>query len=106
MTLRDGRFALSRRVVGVARSGGTMPGVDEAIGVDLRDPDEARRRLAPAGGATHLFFAAYLPRRAGPRRNRPCRGGRGSAGMDGPGRIPAVKDILHLWEIIRWKEKR
>jgi nucleoside-diphosphate-sugar epimerase len=49
------------RVVGVTRSGGTVPGVDEAIGVDLRDPDEARRRLAPAGGATHLFFAAYLP---------------------------------------------
>jgi nucleoside-diphosphate-sugar epimerase len=49
------------RVIGVTRSGGTVPGVDEAIGVDLRDPDEARRRLAPAGGATHLFFAAYLP---------------------------------------------
>jgi nucleoside-diphosphate-sugar epimerase len=25
------------------------------------EPDEARRCLAPAGGATHLFFAAYLP---------------------------------------------
>jgi hypothetical protein len=25
------------------------------------EPDEARRRLAPAGGATHLFFTAYLP---------------------------------------------
>jgi hypothetical protein len=25
------------------------------------EPDEARRRVAPAGGATHLFFAAYLP---------------------------------------------
>jgi nucleoside-diphosphate-sugar epimerase len=49
------------RVVGVTRSGGTVPGVDEAIAVDLRDPDEARQRLAPAGGATHLFFAAYLP---------------------------------------------
>ena len=50
-----------RRVVGVTRSGGTVPGVDEAIGVDLRDPDEARRRLTPASGATHLFFAAYFP---------------------------------------------
>jgi nucleoside-diphosphate-sugar epimerase len=49
------------RVVGATRSGGTVPGLDEAIGVDLRDPDEARRRLAQAGGATHLFFAAYLP---------------------------------------------
>jgi nucleoside-diphosphate-sugar epimerase len=49
------------RVVGVTRSGGIAPGVDEAIAVDLRDPDEARRRLAPAVGATHLFFAAYLP---------------------------------------------
>src|SRR5258707_12635093 len=49
------------RGIGVTRSGGTVPGVDEAIAVDLRDPDEARRRLAPAAGATHLFFAAYLP---------------------------------------------
>ena len=49
------------RVVGVTRSGGTVPGVGEAIAVDLRDPDEARRRLAPAAGASHLFFAAYLP---------------------------------------------
>jgi nucleoside-diphosphate-sugar epimerase len=49
------------RVVGVTRSGGTVPGVDEAIAVDLRDPDEARRGLAQAGGATHVFFAAYLP---------------------------------------------
>ncbi len=49
------------RVLGVTRSGGTVPGVDEAIAVDLRDPKEARRRLAPAAGATHLFFAAYFP---------------------------------------------
>src|ERR1700688_3043240 len=49
------------RVIGITRSGGTVPGVDEAIAVDLRDPDEARGRLAPAAGATHLFFAAYLP---------------------------------------------
>ncbi len=48
-------------MLGVTRSGGTVPGVDEAIAVDLRDPEEARRRLAPAAGATHLFFAAYLP---------------------------------------------
>jgi nucleoside-diphosphate-sugar epimerase len=49
------------RVIGVTRSGSTVPGVDETIAVDLRDPEEARRRLAPAAGATHLFFAAYLP---------------------------------------------
>jgi nucleoside-diphosphate-sugar epimerase len=49
------------RVIAVTRSGGTVPGVDEAIAVDLRDPEEARRRLTPAAGATHLFFAAYLP---------------------------------------------
>ena len=49
------------RVIAVTRSGGTVPGVDEAIAVDLRDPEEARLRLAPAAGATHLFFAAYLP---------------------------------------------
>jgi nucleoside-diphosphate-sugar epimerase len=49
------------RVLGVTRSGGAVPGVDEAIAVDLTDPEEARRRLAPAAGATHLFFAAYLP---------------------------------------------
>jgi NAD(P)-dependent dehydrogenase (short-subunit alcohol dehydrogenase family) len=46
------------RVVGVTRSGGTVPGVDEAIAVNLRDSDEARRRLTPAAGATHLFSAA------------------------------------------------
>src|SRR4051794_12014937 len=49
------------RVIGATQSGGTVPGVDEAIAVDLRDPEEARRRLAAASGATHLFFAAYLP---------------------------------------------
>ena len=49
------------RVLGVTRSGATGPGLDDAIAADLRDPDEARRRLAPAAGATHLFFAAYLP---------------------------------------------
>jgi hypothetical protein len=49
------------RVIGITRSGSTVPGVDEGIAVDLRDPEEARRRLAPAAGATHLFFAAYLP---------------------------------------------
>jgi nucleoside-diphosphate-sugar epimerase len=49
------------RVIGITRSGDTAPGVDDAIAVDLRDPEEARRRLAPAAGATHLFFAAYLP---------------------------------------------
>ena len=49
------------RVIGITRSGGTVPGVDEAIAVDLSDPGEARRRLAPAAGATHVFFAAYLP---------------------------------------------
>jgi NAD(P)-dependent dehydrogenase (short-subunit alcohol dehydrogenase family) len=49
------------RVLGVTRSGGAVPGVHEALAVDLSDPEEARRRLAPAAGATHLFFAAYLP---------------------------------------------
>ena len=49
------------RVLGVTRSGGTVPGVDLAIAADLRNSEEARRRLAPAAGATHLFFAAYLP---------------------------------------------
>jgi len=49
------------RVIGVMRSGATVPGVNEAIAVDLSDPEEARRRLVPAAGATHLFFAAYLP---------------------------------------------
>jgi nucleoside-diphosphate-sugar epimerase len=43
------------------RSGATVPGVNEAIAVDLSDPEEARRRLVSAAGATHLFFAAYLP---------------------------------------------
>lgn len=49
------------RVIGVTRSGGTVPGVDETIAVDLLAPEEVRRRLAPAADATHLFFAAYLP---------------------------------------------
>jgi NAD(P)-dependent dehydrogenase (short-subunit alcohol dehydrogenase family) len=58
------------RVLGVTRSGGTVPGVDEAIAVDLSDPEEARRRLAAAAGATHMFFAAYLPMGTGPLRSR------------------------------------
>jgi nucleoside-diphosphate-sugar epimerase len=48
------------RVVGVTRSGGIVPGVDEAIAVDLRDPEEGRRGLAQAAGTTHLFFAALI----------------------------------------------
>jgi nucleoside-diphosphate-sugar epimerase len=49
------------RVIGVTRSGSTVRGVDETIAVDLRNREEARRGLVPAAGATHLFFAAYLP---------------------------------------------
>ncbi len=49
------------RVVGATRSGGTVPGLDEAIAVDLLDAAEARRRLEAARGATHLFFAGYAP---------------------------------------------
>jgi nucleoside-diphosphate-sugar epimerase len=49
------------RVVGVTRSGGTVPGLDEAIAVDLLDAAEARRRLEAARGSTHLFFAGYAP---------------------------------------------
>src|SRR5271166_3279987 len=49
------------RVVGATRSGGTVPGLDEAIAVDLLDAAEARRRLDAARGATHLFFAGYAP---------------------------------------------
>jgi nucleoside-diphosphate-sugar epimerase len=40
------------RVIGVTRSGAAVPGVDEAIAIDLSDLEEARRRLAPAAGAT------------------------------------------------------
>ena len=49
------------RVVGATRSGGTVPGLDEAIAVDLLDAAEAPRRLEAARGATHLFFAGYAP---------------------------------------------
>ena len=49
------------RVLGVTRSGGAVPGVDEAISADLSEPGEARRGLAQAAGATHLFYAGYVP---------------------------------------------
>lgn len=49
------------RVLGVTRSGGTVAGIDQSIAVDLLDPKKARECLAPANGATHLFFAAYHP---------------------------------------------
>ena len=51
------------RVLGVTRSGGAVPGVDENIAVyDLSDPEEARAGDWPLPpGATHQFFAAYLP---------------------------------------------
>jgi nucleoside-diphosphate-sugar epimerase len=49
------------RVIGITRSGSTVPGAGEAIAADLLDPEESRRRLASAAGTTHLFFAAYLP---------------------------------------------
>src|SRR5262245_27668079 len=49
------------RVIGITRSRATVPGVAEAIAVDLSDREEARPRLAAAAGATHLYFAAYRP---------------------------------------------
>src|SRR5262249_9979378 len=53
------------RGIGITRSGATVPGVDEAIAVDLSDPEEARRRPAPAAGATALFSAASPPEGSG-----------------------------------------
>lgn len=50
------------RTIAVSQSGRTVPGADEAISVDLLDSAEARRQLATASEATHLFFAAYAPR--------------------------------------------
>lgn len=50
------------RTIAVSQSGKTVPGADEAIGVDLLDSAAARRHLAVASEATHLFFAAYAPR--------------------------------------------
>ena len=50
------------RTIAVSQSGGTVPGADEAISVDLLDSTEARRQLAAASEASHLFFAAYAPR--------------------------------------------
>ena len=57
------------RVVGATRSGGTVPGLDEAIAVDLLDAAKARRRLEAARGTTHLFFAGYAPQAASRRRS-------------------------------------
>jgi nucleoside-diphosphate-sugar epimerase len=50
------------RTIAVAQSGRTVPGADEAIGVDLMDSADAHRKLAAASEASHLFFAAYAPR--------------------------------------------
>lgn len=48
-------------VVALSRSGAAVPGADQAISVDLLDPERARRQLLPVSGITHLFFAAYQP---------------------------------------------
>ncbi len=53
------------RVLGATRSGGTVPGVDEAIAVDLSDPAEARRRLAPAAAATCSVLCGLPPQANG-----------------------------------------
>lgn len=50
------------RTIAVSQSGKTVPGADEAIGVDLLDSTAARLKLAAASEASHLFFAAYAPR--------------------------------------------
>src|SRR5271157_887122 len=51
------------RVVGATRSGGTVPGLDEAIAVDLLDAAEARRGLeaarAPLQHVTLVTGAKY-----------------------------------------------
>ena len=63
------------RVVGATRSGGNVPGLDEAIAVDLLDAAEAHRRLEAVRGATHLFFAGYAPQggfRRRSARTSPC----------------------------------
>jgi nucleoside-diphosphate-sugar epimerase len=48
-------------VIALSRSGESVPGADQAIAVDLLDPENARRQLLPVAGTTHLFFAAYQP---------------------------------------------
>ena len=71
------------RVLGVTRSGGTVPGVDHAIAVDLRDAAGGPPATGPAAGATHLFFAATSPRASwaaevGPEPRPPGQRGRGA----------------------------
>jgi nucleoside-diphosphate-sugar epimerase len=60
------------RTIAVAQSGRTVPGADEAIGVDLMDSADAHRKLAAASEASHLFFAAYCPRGWGRGTSRGC----------------------------------
>ena len=89
-------------MVGVTRTGVTVPGVDEAIGVDLR-PRRGLPALAPASGTTHLFFAAYFPQASwaeGGRAERRVADQR-SRGVETVGPAPALHADHRRQRIIR-----
>lgn len=49
-------------IIGLSRRGGTDEEKVRHIAVDLLDPDDTRRKLAPLTAVTHLFYAAYQDR--------------------------------------------
>ncbi|MFZ5676765.1 MAG: SDR family oxidoreductase [Pseudomonadota bacterium] len=49
-------------IIGLSRRGGADEGKVRHVAVDLLDPDDARRKLAPLSAVTHVFYAAYQDR--------------------------------------------
>jgi len=50
------------QVIGLSRRGGTSSERVSHVAVDLLDPDDAQRKLAPLAQVTHVFYAAYQDR--------------------------------------------
>ncbi|WP_201312735.1 SDR family oxidoreductase [Dyella sp. EPa41] len=50
------------QVIGLSRRGGASSGRVNHLAVDLLDPDDAQRTLAPLAQVTHVFYAAYQDR--------------------------------------------
>jgi len=49
-------------IIGLSRRGGADEEKVRHIAVDLLDPDDTRRKLAPLTAVTHVFYAAYQER--------------------------------------------
>lgn len=49
-------------IIGLSRRGGPEKGKVAHVAVDLLDPEDTRRKLAPLSSVTHVFYAAYQER--------------------------------------------